>query len=134
MVSAAIIAICITLIYIGTRTSFWIFKALAGISFFGLGAWWIQNPIGDDASSPVQSIMMLVAFFVGISCFFWSFWTTKTSNGQETGKLKIPFITPSDEEEEEERRLSRQPSRQERNAVYSRRVKGALQGRGQRRR
>ena len=132
MTSAGIIAICAILFFISLRSSFWIFKVLCGISFIGLFVWWIANPIGDDASSPAQTIMLMLTFITGVSCWFWGFWTTKTSNGKETGKFRIPFVSPS--EEEEERRRSRQPSRQERNSVYYQRVRGALRGGGRGRR
>jgi len=129
MTDVMILALCLGLTYISLKTSFYILKVLAGISWFGMGAWVIAHPIGDNASSPVQTIIMLVCFFVGISMFFLPFWTTKISNGREVGSgWKLPFM-PSDEDEEAERQRSYMPSRQERNAAYSQRVRGALHGR-----
>lgn len=134
MVTFGIIAICAILLWVAKSTSFYIFKFLAGVAFIGLHAWWTANPIGGDASSPVQTIFLMLTMVVGVSCGFWAFWDVRASkNGQETGgRFRMPFM-PTDEQEEEERQRNNSPSRAERNAIYRSRVDNALRGRTKRR-
>jgi len=126
----------IGLSFISARTSYWLLKFMAGLSWWVVGMFWIANSPSDIAKgSPTDIAILFLLFFAGLAFMLMAFWTTRQDKGQEVGKgFKIPFISPSDEEEEEERRRSYRPSRQERNSVYSQRVRSALQGRGRGRR
>ncbi len=129
---AYIIAICAILTIVAVRSSFYPLKFMASISWWGLAAYIIANPF-VAAGSPTQVIVLLAVIFTGLMMMFMPFWYTKTANGQESGKFKIPFITPSEEDEELERQRRHVPSRNERVNNYAQRINDAMSGERRRR-
>lgn len=133
MISASLIAVCAIITFAGAKTSYYVLKFLAGLSWMGLAAFWLANPFIAQGS-PTDVIIIMTVLFMGLGCMLWAFWTPSISNGRESGgRFRIPFVTPTDEEEEAERQRSYRPTRAERNEAYSRRVDRALQGRIRRR-
>ncbi len=128
MVSLVLLAICAVLTFIGAKNTFYIFKILAGIAWWGLGAYWAANPI-DVAGSPAQTIALLVVFFAGIACYFWPMWEGKFNrNGQETGgRFRLPFMS-TEEDEELSRKQRMLPTRRERQDAYIDRLNALARG------
>jgi hypothetical protein len=124
MTIAIIVAICIGLTWISSRTSYWILKVFAGFFWWGLGFYWVANPLADPS---LQVIVIMLSFGVGLACCFWAFWATKNENGVEHGKFHMPFSRDDDEEE-----ITNYPTRSERMNDYTRRVNDAMNGRRQR--
>lgn len=115
------------LMFVGTRTTYWIFKVLAGFAFLPLGFYLNANPISDDTN--IKTIQWMVILGVALGCLFWGFWTNKSlANGKEaTDRLRLPFMR-TDEQEEEYQRNNRELSRYERTAAYARRTYLARNG------
>ncbi len=133
MTSAGIIAICGILTFIASRSSYDLWKVLAGVAWSGLLAWWIKTPIGGDATSPEQTIMLLLSLFAAVACFFWAFWVKQMKNGVESGgKWRLPFMQ-SEEDEELSAQQRRLPTRTERTTAYRNRLNAALRGERRRR-
>ncbi len=123
----AFIGLAAILSFLSLRTSFYILKAIAAISWWGCMAYWVANrPTAITAGSAPDVIMLMVLFLFGAGIMFLPFWSTKNENGQEIGRgFRLPFMKTPEEEERENYR----ETRQERNANYSARVYGALNGR-----
>lgn len=96
--SAVLIAACLAMTFIGTRTTYWIFKVMAGFFWWALAFYWNQLPVSTDAS--LRTILVLVPIFIGLSCMFWGFWFSRTVNGEVVSKFKLPF-TKEDEDTDE---------------------------------
>jgi hypothetical protein len=124
MVSAMLLGACGILSYVAIKSSFWILKFIAGISWWGLAFWWIADPF-TTAGTPPHIVMLFVALLAGIAMMMLTFWQTKNDpTGRETGKFHIPF-TSSDDEDESSRHVS---THQERVAAYRSRIGGAYNG------
>lgn len=133
MTSAGIIAICAILTFAGLKTTYYIIKVLAGVSYFGLGVWWVQNPLGGDPTQPAQTVMVLLAFVAGIAMFFMPMWYSKFNNGQEVeGRFRLPFMH-NDDEEELERQRRHLPNRSERVDAYLNHLDATMRGERRRR-
>jgi len=124
--SAVLVAICLALTYICTKTTYWIFKVFVGFFWWGLAFYWVQLPASTNPS--LQTMLVLLPIGCGIGCLFWAFWTAKTIRGETIEGFKLPFMKSEDDDE------TRTPlTRNERVDNYSRRVSGAINGRRQRR-
>lgn len=128
MTIAIIVACCIGLTWIASTTSYWILKVFAGLFWWGLGFYWVANPVAGS----LQTILVMLCIGIGLACFFWSFWYTskRIDNGVEksSSRFKLPFIN----NEEEEYRPP-ELSRNDRLNDYARRVNNAMNGRRTRR-
>jgi hypothetical protein len=126
MVAAILVAICLGLAWIASKSSYWILKVLDGFFWWALAFYWVQNPVIDDAN--MKNILLMVLIGVGIACMFWPFWTSqRDSKGFETGngRLRLPFMR-TDEQEEEFQKSRYSPNRRERNATYAERINRRL--------
>ena len=119
--------------FLGIRSSYYILKFLAGLAWWALALYWINSPPSTiTKGSSVDTVVVVLLFIIGLAFMFMTFWTSKVSNGQETGgRLRLPFMKT--DEQEEELRRGQTPPRQERNAAYAQRVRRALGGRIERR-
>lgn len=117
---------------IAVKTSYWLLKPLAGFVWGLLCFYIIQNPIDADASSAIQTMVIIVTGGIGAAFILMPFWTTRTNNGVETGRLRLPFMD-TDEEIEAESQRRYLPTRQERTSAYQERVDAALRGETRRR-
>ena len=122
MFVALLVAICLGLTYIASRTTYWILKVFVGFFWWGLAFYWVKNPLTDPS---LQTIVMMLCIGIGLACLFWAFWATSRDEktGAETGKWKLPFVNNGEDEESENA-----PTRNERIAKYSRRVYNARNG------
>lgn len=121
--SAILVAICLGLTFIASRTTYWIFKVFVGFMWWALAFYWVQLPASTN--SALQTILIMLPIGIGIACAFWAFWTSShdEKTGQEiNGRFKLPFIKGDEENSE--------PSltRKERNIQYSKRLNSALRG------
>lgn len=95
--SAVLIAACLAMTFIGTRTTYWIFKVLTGFLWWALAFYWNQLPVSTDPS--LRTILVLVPIFIGLSCLFWGFWVShKLPNGMERHSFNFPFVKGEDED------------------------------------
>jgi hypothetical protein len=104
--------------FIGAKSSFWILKVLAGLSWWGLDFYWMSSPPSNIVKgSAVDQLMIALLIVVGLAFMLMPYWYTSSKNGQEEGKgFKMPFQKTQEEEEDYRARYS--PSRKERNAHY----------------
>ncbi len=116
------------LTFASLRSTYFILKFLAGLSWWGLAFYWHGNPF-DTASGSAMTVIVIVVFFVGLALIAMPFWTTRIVNGKETnsGRFRLPF-TKTDEELEEAKRKSKLPSRDERLEAYKDRVDAVIKG------
>src|SRR3972149_3316138 len=85
MTSLMLVGVCAMMTFVGAKSTYFIWKVLAGITWWGLGVWWIYSPF-TTAGTPPHGIMVEVVFVAGIACFFWSFWESKfNKSGRESG-------------------------------------------------
>ncbi len=126
--SAILIAFALGLTFIGTQTSYWWFKVIAGFVWWGLAFYWNQLPVSTDPS--LRTILVIIPIFVGLGSFFWGFWTNrKLPNGEEKSGFVLPFM--SKEEDDNERTA---PTHYDRQMYYRRRLNDATKGIRHRRR
>ena len=128
MTAAVILALCGILTFVAVKSSYYILKFLAGVAWFGLGAWWIANPFTTQGE-PTDVIMLIVVFVVGLAMMFMPLWYESQRNGTTVGKFRIPFLSPTEDEEESEKLARSLPTRSERSAAYRERVDSAINGR-----
>lgn len=105
----------------------------AGVSWWAVGVWWIYYPLGDTGS-PINNILVVLAFLGGAGLMLVMGWRTRTENGKEVGGhyIRMPgFLSEQSDEEEEMRRNI--TNSQARRAAYRERVNGAVRGRRTRR-
>lgn len=125
MTLIAVILLCLGLTWVGAKSSFWILKALAGLSWIAMAMFWQSNPPSTVvAGTPVDTVIILLFWFLGIAMLFMPFWYT---SGEEQGKgfrMRISRLLGREEEEPPP-----PPSRSERSTEYRDRVNGALRGR-----
>lgn len=122
--SAVLIAFALALTFIGTQTSYWLFKVLPGFVWWALAFYWNQLPVSTDPS--LRTILVLVPIFLGLACLFWGFWVSKKlPTGMEKNGFKFPFTSDEDDKEEPSRRSL---SRSEQIALYERRTNRAVRG------
>jgi hypothetical protein len=106
---------------------------LAGACMWGLGAWWIHDPI-VDSGDPVNDIMLVIAFVGGLGMMLvglgWR--TVRASDGSESSgfNFRLPQFLggQSEEDESAERQRSAMTSRARRD-LYRERADAALRGR-----
>jgi hypothetical protein len=124
--SALLVALCLGLTYIATRTTYWIFKVFVGFIWWALAFYWNTLPITTDAS--LRTILVLLPIGIGIGCLFWGFWQNgiKDKYGNESGRFRLPFHRDEDDDEPE-------PTRVDRMNNYSDRIRHAQNGNRQRR-
>lgn len=113
--SAILIAACLAMTFIGTRTTYWIFKVLSGFFWWALAFYWNQLPVSTDPS--LRTMLVLVPIAIGLACLFWGFWVSRTINGETISKFKLPF-TKEDEDLDE----TTAPSHAERVEKYKTRL------------
>ena len=96
--SAVLIAGCLALTYIGSRTTYWIIKVFAGFLWWALAFYWVQLPASTNTS--LQTILVVVPIGIGLACMFWGFWVTARplDGSPEKGGFKFPFINNDEEE------------------------------------
>ena len=111
--------------WVGLKSSYWILKLLAGGTWGILAVYLVNNPLGGDASQPLQTVALLIITAFAAAMAFMPFWYDKQEG---RGRLRLPFMQ-TDEQEEQSMAASRRPSMTERNADYEERVKNALNGR-----
>lgn len=121
------------LTYIASRSSFYLLKFIAGVSWWGLMAYWLANrPDSITAGSGVDTLVVALLVVIGLAVMFMSAWTTRTVNGVEKSgfNIRIPQFLGGKTEEEEatERRLSARTWRDRRD-IYQERLDGATRGR-----
>ncbi len=127
MTLLAFIAIAGVMSFLALRSSYFVLKFLAGLSWWGFAVYWLSNrPVAITAGSATDTIILLLLFFFGIAIMLMPFWYTKTEEGQEIGRgFKLPFMKTPEEEE----KANYHEGRGERNDAYRNRVYGALGGR-----
>lgn len=114
--------------FISARSSYWILKFLAGCVWGVVGMYWISSPQGGvQHGSSVDTGIIILFFFIGFAFMLMTFWNTKTQNGQESGRFRLPFMATEEEEElaERQRKL---PTRQQRTDAYKERLNKANRG------
>lgn len=131
MVLLAFLAFSGVMSFLALRSSYWILKFLAGVSWWIMGMYWISNrPVSITQGGAVDNAVIIALFIIGLAFMFMPFWRMKTESGREIGgRFRLPFMGS---EEEESRPPA--PTRSERNARYRERVNSALRGRAERRR
>jgi hypothetical protein len=112
--------------FIGSRSSFYFLKFLAGLAWWATAFYWIGNPPSTIvAGSSVHQVVLVLFIIVGLAFMLMPYWYTKTENGQEEGKgFKMPF--QKTKEEEEDYRTRNMPTRKERNSDYINRLNRRL--------
>lgn len=121
------------LTFVGARSTYYILKVIAGFSWILVMAYWIASPPSTIAvGSSVHTMGIVIFIGMAVACFFWVFWTTKLSNGQESGRWRLPFMQ-SEEEEELSAQQRRKLTRTERTDIYIARLNAALRGERRRR-
>ncbi len=125
--------IAIGLSFVATKSSYFLLKFMAGVSWCIVALFWIgYSPTGITKGSPADTVIVIALFFIGIAFMLMPLWFQKSSNGVEVGRWKLPF-SPTDEEEEEERQRRTLPTRQERVDRYITRLESAKRGERRRR-
>jgi len=109
--------------FIAARSSYWVLKFLAGLSWWGVAAFWISTPPASiTPGTPVDVIMIVLWFAAGLSFMVMTFWYTKTEEGQEVGRgFRLPFQKPPEPSAPIQ-------TRKDRAAAYQNRVNKALRG------
>lgn len=125
MVLGTLVAVSLVLTYIGTRSSYWVLKFMAGIAWLGTGGFWRSNtPTVVTAGSSSDTIVLMLFMTLGVAMLLMPLWYTKNENGVEVGRgFRIPFMKS---EEDEPKPYT--PNRVERNSDYANRVSSALNG------
>jgi len=94
--SAILIAICLALTFICTRTTYWIFKVFVGFFWWGLAFYWVKLPASTDPS--LQTILIMLPIFTGVACMFWAFWVNRSDvTNQHIGQFSFGKDTSEDE-------------------------------------
>jgi len=125
--SAVLVALCLGMTYISSRSTYWIFKVFVGFMWWGLCFYWVKLPASTDPS--LQTILVVLTIGFGLACMFWAFWMNgKDKDGNEFGKFRLPFT------KEEDGVPRYVPTRGERINDYAQRVNAARNGIRQRRR
>ncbi len=119
------LAVAITLISL--KTSFYVWKFVAGLAWWGAAAYWIAyRPSAIAAGSAPDVIIILVLIVAGLGVGLMPFWYTTQENGQEMGRgFRFPFMRTPEQEERDNYRSTHS----ERSRAYSDRVYGAMNGR-----
>jgi len=117
--------------FVAVRSSYYILRFFAGVAWWAVGVWWIYNPLAA-AGSPVNDIMLTLAFFGGLALMLMMAWRTDTINGREVSgfHISIPgFLGGQSEEDElaERQRMAR--TSRDRRADYRERADSAIRGR-----
>jgi hypothetical protein len=102
---------------------------MAGITLWGLGIWWVYNPLVSGAS-PINDIVTIITIAGGFGLAFIGIGQrTRTVNGEEVSgfNLRLPsFLGGMSEEEEQEMRNMN--NLQYRNQRYQERLSNASRG------
>lgn len=111
--------------WIGSKSSYWILKSLAGVLWFAVLAMWLNGSRPDSivAGTPADQIVVLFLIAMGIAVFFMPMWFIKDEAG---GRFKNPFKSKDDEEETMQARYI--PTREERIEAYRQRTRNAING------
>ena len=121
--------------YIGSRSTYWILKFLAGGAWFAFAIYWINNPPSTIVQgSATDTVVIVLLFVIGLAFMFMPFWYPQRENGQEIGgRLRLPFMK-TDEQEALDNQQRYSPTMRERNENHRDRVNNALRGNIRRRR
>ncbi|MFA5299364.1 MAG: hypothetical protein WC389_14335 [Lutibacter sp.] len=113
------------LMFVGARSTYWIFKVLAGFAFLPLGFYLNANPITTDTN--IITIQWVVILGVVLGCFFWGFWQSRPVSDEKTERFRFPFMKEDED--------GSQPSltKSERLNAYTRKVNDARNGQRPRR-
>jgi hypothetical protein len=124
----AVVAIGLT--FTAIRSSYYILRFFAGVAWWGLGVWWIYNPL-MAGSNPVNDIVMILCFFGGFAMMLMMAWGFRTVNGRETGSfnVRLPQFLGGQPESEEEETITQTRNSRERRADYTTRANAATRGR-----
>jgi hypothetical protein len=99
--SAVLVALALAMTFIGTQTSYWLFKVLPAFFWWALAFYWNQLPVSTDQS--IRTILVLVPIFMGLACLFWGFWVSKKlPTGIEKSGFHLPFMPKDDSEDSEQ--------------------------------
>jgi len=117
--------------WVAVRSSYYILRFFAGVAWWAVGVWWIYNPLAD-AGSPVNDIMLTLAFFGGLALMLMMAWRTETINGSEVGRFNIrlpEFLGGQSEEDELREAQYRARTSRDRQEAYRERANSAIRGR-----
>jgi hypothetical protein len=134
MTLIALFLVCGILTYVGVRSSYYPLKFFAGVSWLFMMIYWLGNPPSSIVvGSTTHTVGMLIFIGMSLAMILMPFWYTKNKDGVEIGRFRVPFLSPTEEDEEAERQRRHTPSRQERTNAYADRLDAALRGERRRR-
>lgn len=121
--------------FLGAKSTYYILKFLAGVSWWALAMYWINSPPSTiTKGSAIDTVVIVLFFIIGIAMMFMPMWYEKQTNGGVEGRFKIRWPQMLGGTSEEEENAPPAPTRSERTADYATRVNRALRGETRRRR
>jgi hypothetical protein len=129
MTLLAFIAMALGMSFLASKSSYYVLKFLAGMSWWAFAIYWINNtPSSITDGSSTDTAVIVLLFVIGIAFVFMPFWYTKVENGQERGgRMRLPFMKTDAQEDADKKRAYR-PSRNERTSAYEDRITNAMSG------
>ncbi len=109
-----------------SRSSYHVLWFLSGICAWGLGVWWVYNPLAVG-SSPINDIALTICFLGGVVLMVMMNWRT---NGKGVGgfNFRIPRMFGG-QSEEDEAMASKQRKWRDMREMYRERMDKAIRGR-----